>query len=164
MRFLKCEFLDRLSIFAQCEAYCDLNSRKIPGLIDLDTKVFQIYASYQIRKSDRCLFSGQEHVFNCLKNLGFSDECSKIWQYNIKHTKEVCFGVCIWSWITNEPFNKPDGSLNDCIQCDEDKSGPNFKYFSGRTRRNSGIPSAIHRPPETIYNMTHCYWYGELEY
>ena len=108
--------------------------------------------------------SGQEHVFKCLKDLGFSDECSKVWQYNIAHTKEVCFGVCIWSWITNEPFNKPDGSLNDCIQCDEDKSGPNFKYFSGRTRRNSGIPSAIHRPPETIFNMTHCYWYGDLLY
>ena len=51
---------------------------------------------------------------------------------------------------------------SDCIQCDEDKSGPNFKYFSGRTRRNSGIPSSIYRPPQTVYNMTHCYWYGDL--
>lgn len=109
-------------------------------------------------------FPGQEHVFNCLKNIGFSDECAKIWQYNIKHTKSECFSVCIWSWITDEDFCKPDGTINDCLQCDEDKSGPNFKYFSGRTRRNSGIPSAICRPPETVYNMTHCYWYGDLSY
>lgn len=70
--------------------------------------------------------------------------------------------LCIWSWITGEDNNKPDGSLNDCLQCDEDKSGPNFKFFSGRTRRNSGIPSAIERPPEQVYNMEHCYWYGDL--
>jgi len=107
-------------------------------------------------------FLGQQHVLNCLKEIGFSNECAKIWQYNIKHTKAECFSVCIWAWITNEPFNKPDGSLSDCIQCDEDKSGPNFKYFSGRTRRNSGIPSSIYRPPQTVYNMTHCYWYGDL--
>lgn len=107
---------------------------------------------------------GQQHVFNCLKNIGFSDECSKIWQYNIKNTRSKCFQPCIIAWITDAPLNNPDGSLNDCIQCDEDISGPNFKYFSGRTRRNSGIPSAIHRPPESVYNMTHCYWYGDLSY
>ena len=70
-------------------------------------------------------------MFNCLKKIGFSDECAKIWQYNIKNTRSNCFEVCLISWITNEPLNKPDGSLNDCIQCDEDISGPNFKYFSG---------------------------------
>ena len=107
---------------------------------------------------------GQQHVFNCLKNIGFSDECSKIWQYNIKNTRSKCFQPCIIAWITDAPLNNPDGSLNDCIQCDEDISGPNFKYFSGRTRRNSGIPSAIHRPPESVYNMTHCFWYGDLSY
>ena len=38
-----------------------------------------------------------------------------------------------------------------------------FQYFSGRTRRNSGIPSSIHRPDAQTYHMQHCYWYGELE-
>ena len=61
-------------------------------------------------------FVGQNHVFTCLKKIGFSDECAKIWQYNIRHTKSECFAICIWSWITDEPFNKPDGSLNDCLQ------------------------------------------------
>jgi len=99
---------------------------------------------------------------NCLHDLGFSDPCVSIWAWNIINTRTKCFKVCVWSYITNEPFNKPDGSLNDCLQCDEDLSGPNFKFFSGRTRRNSGITSAIYRPPDTIYNMEHCYWYGQL--
>jgi len=99
---------------------------------------------------------------DCLLGLGFSLPCVTIWEWNIINTKEECFQVCMWSYITGEPNNKPDGSLNDCLQCDEDKSGPNFKYFSGRTRRNSGIPSAIQRPPDEVYNMEHCYWYGDL--
>jgi len=99
---------------------------------------------------------------NCLLDLGFSLPCVTIWEWNILNTKAECFSVCVWSYITNEPFNKPDGSLNDCLQCDEDKSGPNFKFFAGRTRRNSGIPSSIYRPPDTIYDMEHCYWYGDL--
>lgn len=85
-----------------------------------------------------------------------------IWIWNILNTRQKCLMVCLVAWITNEPNNKPDGSLNDCLQCDEDISGPNFKYFSGRTRRNSGIPSAIQRPPEQQYHMEHCYWYGDL--
>ena len=127
---------------------------------------------------------------NCLQRIGFSSDCIPIWEYNILNTKKECTAVsagvdqiimvfscshtvqvdkvdfllqlCIWSWITGEDNNKPDGSLNDCLQCDEDKSGPNFKFFSGRTRRNSGIPSAIERPPEQFYDMEHCYWYGDL--
>jgi len=99
---------------------------------------------------------------DCLMGLGFSMPCVTIWEWNIINTKQECFDVCVWSYITGEPNNKPDGSLNDCLQCDEDKSGPNFKYFSGRTRRNSGIPSAIQRPQDQIYDMEHCYWYGDL--
>lgn len=67
------------------------------------------------------------------------------------------------AWIHDTPNNLPDGSLNPCLQCDEDESGPNFMYFSGRTRRNSGIPSSIERPPEQFYSMEHCYWYGDLD-
>lgn len=72
---------------------------------------------------------------NCLLDLGFSLPCVTIWEWNILNTKAECFSVCVWSYITNEPFNKPDGSLNDCLQCDEDKSGPNFKFYAGRTRK-----------------------------
>lgn len=98
----------------------------------------------------------------CLTNLGFSSQCITIWEWNILNTKRECLQLCLPSYIMGEPNNKPDGSLNDCLQCDEDKSGPNFKFFSGRTRRNSGITSAIYRPPDEIYQMEHCYWYGDL--
>lgn len=96
--------------------------------------------------------------YNCIRDIGFSDQCAQIWLYNTENTKKDCFWTCMLSWIRNEPFNKPDGSLNDCLQCDEDESGPVFKYYSGRTRRNSGIKSSIYRPPEQFYNMTHCYY------
>jgi len=133
-------------------------------LQDLGVYIKQNLTSDTRRCGLEGIFLGQQHVFNCLKKIGFSDECSKIWQFNIKNTRSKCFEPCIIAWITNEPLNNEDGTLNNCIQCDEDISGPNFKYFSGRTRRNSGIPSAIYRPPNSIYNMTHCYWYGDLSY
>ena len=62
------------------------------------------------------------------------------------------------SWIMNEPNVDKDGNLNKCLNCDEVISGPVFKYYSGRTRRNSGIKSEIDRPSDQIYNITHCYY------
>ncbi|CAF1130014.1 unnamed protein product, partial [Brachionus calyciflorus] len=84
----------------------------------------------------------------CLKDIGFSDHCAQIWLFNTKNTRKHCFMVCLVSWILNEPFTNKDGSLNECLQCDENQSGPIFKYFSGRTRRNSGIRSEIDRPTD----------------
>lgn len=56
-------------------------------------------------------------------------------------------------WILKTP-DIVDGKLNPCLECDETKSGPIFKYYSGRTRRNSGIVSSIPRPASQMYNMT----------
>lgn len=97
-------------------------------------------------------------IRRCLYGLGFTSSCVDIWEYNVRNTRSECFWVCMKSWFKNEPFNKPDGSLNDCLQCDEDQSGPVFKYYSGRTRRNSGITSAIKRPGSQVYEMNHCYY------
>lgn len=97
-------------------------------------------------------------VKKCLLKIGFSEQCAEVWTWNTLNTYHECFWTCIYSWIKNEPLNKPDGSLNDCIQCDEDISGPIFKYESGRTRRNSGIRSEIDRPGDQVYNITHCYY------
>ena len=94
----------------------------------------------------------------CIKKQGFTTQCSEIWLYNSINTRKNCFWVCMKEEILHTPFNKPDGSLNDCLQCDEDKSGPIFKFYSGRTRRNSGITSSINRPKSEFYNMTHCYY------
>lgn len=70
-----------------------------------------------------------------------------MWAFNVNNTRRQCLWVCLW-WkeVKDASPNMPDGSLNPCIQCDEDNSGPIFKYYSGRTRRNSGIISEIKRP------------------
>ena len=52
---------------------------------------------------------------------------------------------------------RPGGRLNDCLQCDEDRSGPVFKATAGRTRRNSGIRSSIERPAEQVAPVVHDY-------
>jgi hypothetical protein len=53
------------------------------------------------------------------------------------------------------PHHMMDGSLNACIQCDEDNSGPVFKSVAGRTRRNSGLPSGLCRPCNSVYPVVH---------
>lgn len=109
----------------------------------------------------KCGFKGAfstKWALSCLKDLGFSDSCSQIWLYNTINTRQQCFWICMWSWIIGESNTKPDGNLNKCLQCDEDRSGPVFQFYSGRTRRNSGIHSEIERPGEQIYPMTHCYY------
>jgi hypothetical protein len=96
-------------------------------------------------------------ILSCLKKIGFSHECALTWYYNIINTGRNCMGTCLLSWLRREPLNGPDGSLNECLQCDEDKSGPIFKYYAGRTRRNSGINSEIGRDPGEIYPVAHEY-------
>jgi hypothetical protein len=54
-------------------------------------------------------------------------------------------------------LNKDDGKLNDCILCDELNSGPIFKRFAGRNRRNSGIIAEIGREKGEIYKVDHNY-------
>lgn len=94
----------------------------------------------------------------CLMNIGFTSQCAEIWLYNTINTRKQCFSTCMWAWATNKPLVNSDGSLSDCIQCDEDKSGPVFKFFAGRSRRNSGISSEIDRPNDQIYDISHCYF------
>jgi hypothetical protein len=96
-------------------------------------------------------------LLRCLEGLGFSSACAKIWSYNVQNTKRACFGICMRSWMSGEASTKPDGSLNDCLQCDEDRSGPVFKAVAGRTRRNSGIQSSIPRPSEQVSGVVHDY-------
>jgi len=101
----------------------------------------------------------RKNALNCMKKtIGFTDSCAQIWFDNAEHSKNECFTICMWAWITKKPNNNPDGTLNDCLQCDEDKSGTIFKYFSGRSRRNSGLISEIQRPGDTVYDLQQCYY------
>ena len=91
----------------------------------------------------------------CLQKLGFDLPCAEAWAYDTAHTKSVCLDICIQNLTA--PYNLPDGSLNPCIACDENESGPVFKAVAGRTRRNSGIPNAICRPCGEVRPLIHAY-------
>ena len=96
-----------------------------------------------------------DETLACLEDLGFTPACAQIWAFNTENTRKACLGPCIAN--LNRPYNLPDGSLNACLQCDEDESGPVFKAFAGRTRRNSGLASAICRPCDTVFRVAHDY-------
>jgi hypothetical protein len=98
---------------------------------------------------------GLDAVEACLMDIGFSSPCARIWAWNAEHTREQCLDVCLSA--LDDPYHSVDGSLNSCLQCDEDESGPVFKQVAGRTRRNSGLASALCRPCETVWQVDHTY-------
>jgi hypothetical protein len=92
---------------------------------------------------------------DCLLGLGFDLPCAQIWAYNTTNTRMACLTPCVENF--GAAYNNPDGTLNACLQCDEDQSGPVFKSVAGRTRRNSGLPNAICRPCSQVQPLTHAY-------
>lgn len=99
----------------------------------------------------------------CLEDIGFSRPCAVIWAYNAKNTQEKCFQPCIEAMLSELlqgeiiPYNNADGSLSPCIGCDEEISGPIFKAYAGRTRRNSGLPAGICRSCDEVAALSHDY-------
>jgi hypothetical protein len=91
----------------------------------------------------------------CLEALGFTEPCAQIWYFNTVATRNACAAPCFLAF--NDPYHLPDGSLNECLQCDEDHSGPVFKAFAGRTRRNTGIASSMCRPCSEVRPLIHAY-------
>ena len=91
----------------------------------------------------------------CLEEFGFTTPCAWIWYYNTINTRKECAAPCFAA--LDQPWHQADGSLNECLQCDEDKSGPVFKEVAGRTRRNTGLPSTICRPCTEVRPLEHHY-------
>lgn len=107
---------------------------------------------------------GLRRIKNCLVHkVGFTERCSESWAYNADHTKKRCIGVCIKDYgliniITNNMQGSnvdQKGKLRPCIACDEYRSGPGFKYAAARTRRWSGLVSAIKRGADEVYPINH---------
>jgi hypothetical protein len=100
---------------------------------------------------------GQGFLANvqCLEALGFTLPCAQIWAWNTANTRAQCLDPCVR--FGGESYHSPDGGLNACLACDEQKSGPVFKAVAGRTRRNTGIPSAICRPCNEAQPVAHDY-------
>ncbi len=91
----------------------------------------------------------------CLRGLGFDLPCAQVWAYNTANTRTQCGSTCFA--LLSASYHLPDGSLNECLRCDEQKSGAVFKSVAGRTRRNSGIPSALCRPCSETRPLEHAY-------
>ena len=101
------------------------------------------------------LVHGEDRGRACLREVGFNEACADIWYWNTVNTREQCQSICIR--LFNDPYHHPDGTLNECLQCDEDLSGPVFKAVAGRTRRNSGLATALCRPCEEVRPLRHEY-------
>jgi len=105
----------------------------------------------------RCGMMTDAKSLQCLEQLGFTPACARTWFFNAQNTRRVCFGECVRSWISGEASTH-DGELNDCLRCDEERSGPVFKAVAGRTRRNSGIVSSIPRHDQEVAHVVHDYF------
>jgi hypothetical protein len=101
------------------------------------------------------MFQGDDEQMQCLRDLGFDENCARIWFYNTKHTQAKCQDVCMAA--LDQPYHLPDGTLNACLVCDEVESGPVFKAVAGRTRRNTGLPSSMCRPCSEVLPIVHEY-------
>lgn len=101
------------------------------------------------------IFGTQEEHLACLMNLGFTRPCAQIWYFNTKHTQAECADECFSA--IDDPYHLDDGALNPCLRCDEQLSGPVFKAIAGRTRRNSGLATALCRPCDSVTPLAHDY-------
>lgn len=100
--------------------------------------------------SKACGFRGQVNKtdgIQCFLDLGFTLGCAQIWYYNTVQSAKSCLQVCTRYTIARDPSNgpPPNCTLADCLYCDEVNSGPIFKEYAGRSRRNSGLLSGIVR-------------------
>jgi len=101
------------------------------------------------------MFDGDDAQMQCLRDLGFDENCARIWFYNTKNTQAKCQDLCMAA--VDQPYHNPDGTLNACLVCDEEQSGPVFKAVAGRNRRNTGLPSSMCRPCSEVLPIVHDY-------
>jgi len=97
----------------------------------------------------------EEWGLSCYKDLGYSDACATIWNYDGMYDSEKCKWTCIKNLFADNNGPPPECALNPCLQCDEDEAGPIFQQFARRTRRRSGITSAIIRGCDEFAQITH---------
>ncbi|MBL9038258.1 MAG: hypothetical protein JNG84_07090 [Archangium sp.] len=94
-------------------------------------------------------------LVGCIEAIGFTTPCAQMWAYNTDNTRAQCFSPCIFG--DQSVYQYADGRLNDCLACDEEKSGPVFKAVAGRTRRNTGLATSICRPCSEVRPVAHAY-------
>jgi hypothetical protein len=100
---------------------------------------------------------GMEKGLECYQDFGFTPGCALTWVYDALHTGSYteCLARCAADMLVNTPYNIEDKGckMNDCVQCDEDKSVPTFTATAGLSRRRSGQFSEINRPCSSVHQM-----------
>jgi len=110
-------------------------------------------------KAKKCssvaIFGKEEALHTCLEEeIGFSPGCTTCWAENMKRTAKKCMWTCLSAIITGfGKSNTVPGAtdfdlLNQCVYCDEKRSGPDFVTCSGVARRRLGIKSEFERNPK----------------
>ena len=105
----------------------------------------------------------------CIASLGFDLPCAQAWDLTSASAQSKCLQVCgrrdTRRGYHNKPYECDDlaftpndlNLLNDCLACDEVFNGAGFRAAAGRSRRGSGLPSAICRPCDGVYPVEHFY-------
>lgn len=113
----------------------------------------------------KAVFGSYSDLVKCLEGkIGFSRDCTMCWADNMLNTLRNCIFTCMTTMMTG--FMKSNnvrgagdrGWLNQCLFCDEKRSGPEFVTCSGPARRRLGIVSEIERNPAEQCNKTDFDW------
>ena len=94
----------------------------------------------------------------CYRNLGMTESCAKVWAESEFNTFKQCFKECFLEDIAQDQPNNgpfPECKLNDCLQCDADKTAKTLAMIAGRTMRRSGLLSPVARKCEEIAFIEH---------
>jgi len=128
-------------------------------LYDLSFRCYLQWATSNPNEENR-----NDQLMQCMQQSGITANCALSWVMNIYFTSLPnppfafsCLNTCLPLLANPIPANnEEDCALNDCLQCDEDVSGPIFVELAGRNRRNSGIVSTnIARACDDIAEIRH---------
>lgn len=101
----------------------------------------------------------EDRARQCIRDIGFDEDCTWAWFWNSKYTRKVCQNTCVA--LLEAPHHiaggELTGALNDCMNCDEENSGRVFKAVAGRIRRNTGLPTSMCRPHDHESWICHNY-------
>lgn len=97
--------------------------------------------------------AGLEANVTCLEELGFTPACARIWGYSTRFTRGKCLGTCFT--LLDAAYHLADGGVNECLACDEKEGSAILRAAAGRTRRNTGVPSALCLPCGSVARVTH---------
>lgn len=97
--------------------------------------------------------AGLEANITCLQELGFTPACARIWGYSTRFTRGKCLGTCFT--LLDAPYHLADGGVNECLACDEREGASTLRAAAGRTRRNTGVPSAVCLPCGSVARVAH---------